>query len=280
MVKPQARKAAACFAEETYSFSERRACRLLQLSRTAKRHLKKRVDDPELIAKIKELAERRRRFGYRRLFTLLKREGINMNQKKFRRIYQEQKLSLKIRKRSKIKSQPRAPIEPPSGPNERWSMDFMTDQLGPSGRRFRVLTIVDDFTRECVALHADHSIPGLTVTKVLDKLGRHPKIFNIDNGSEFTGKVMDAWAFERGIKLDFIRPGKPNENAFIESFNGKFRDECPSENWFVSLEDVRRTIEEWRIDYNENRPHSSLGNLTPKEFADKTTREDSQNSRT
>jgi putative transposase len=268
------------YARLNYPLSERRACRLFHLSRTANRHQTIRIDDPAIITRIKELAEHRRRFGYRRLFTLLKREGIKMNQKKFRRIYREQKLSLKVRKKSKIRSAPRASIAPPKGPNERWSMDFMSDQLGPSGRRFRVLTVVDDFTRECVVLHADFSIPGVTVTRVLDKLNRRPKIFNIDNGSEFTGKVMDAWAFERGIKMDFIRPGKPNENAFIESFNGKFRDECLSENWFVSLEDVRRTIEEWRIDYNENRPHSSLGDLTPKEFADKTTREASQNSRT
>lgn len=275
MVKPAAKKAVVLYSRSAYPLSERRACRLFQLSRTANRYHTIRVDDPKVIARIKELAERRRRFGYRRLFNLLQREGINMNQKKFRRIYREQKLSLKVRKKSKIKSLPRAPIEPPSGPNQRWSMDFMSDQLGPSGRRFRVLTVVDDFTRECVALYADYSIPGLTVTKILSELKRRPKIFNIDNGSEFTGRAMDTWAFEHGVKLDFIRPGKPNENAFIESFNGKFRDECLSENWFVSLEDVRKTIEEWRIDYNENRPHSSLGNLTPKEFADQTTRSDS-----
>lgn len=202
-----------------------------------------------------------------------------MNQKKFRRIYNEQKLSLKIRKGKKLRSLPRAPIEPATGPNQRWSMDFMIDALGPTGRRFRVLTVVDDFTRECVLLHADFSIPGAAVTRELGKLQRLPEIFNIDNGSEFTGKAMDAWAFENGIKLDFIRPGKPNENAFIESFNGKFRDECLNENWFVSLEEVRKTIEAWRIDYNENRPHSSLGNLTPKEFAAQTTRKDSTLSR-
>jgi putative transposase len=271
-VRPQAKKAVVMYARSSYQLSERRACGLFRLSRTASRYKSIRVDDPKVVARIKELAERRRRFGYRRLFTLLKREGIKMNQKKFRRIYREQKLSLKIRKRSKIRSLPRTPIEPPARANERWSMDFMSDQLGPSGRRFRVLTVVDDFTRECVALYADYSIPGVTVTKILDKLNRSPKVFNIDNGSEFTGKAMDQWAFERNIKLDFIRPGKPNENAFIESFNGKFRDECLSEHWFVSLEDVRRTIEDWRIDYNENRPHSSLGDLTPKEFAAQTTR--------
>ena len=270
-MKPQARKAVVSYTQNNYPVSERRACRLFRLSRTVSRYQSKRSDDPKIIARIKELAETRRRFGYRRLFTLLKREGIKMNQKKFRRIYREQKLSLKFRKGKKIKSMPRAPIELPKARNQRWSMDFMSDALGPTGRRFRVLTVVDDFTRECVLLYADFSIPGSVVTKALDSVGELPKIFNIDNGSEFTGKAMDTWAFEKGIKLDFIRPGKPNENAFIESFNGKLRDECLNENWFVSLEEVRRTIEAWRIDYNENRPHSSLGDLTPKEFAAQTT---------
>ncbi len=279
-MKPAARKAAASFVEEHYDVSERRACRLVRVSRTSKRHKRKRVDDPELIAKIKELAERRRRWGYRRLFDQIAREGIKMNQKKFRRIYREQRLSLKHRRKSKLRTQPRVPMPPPSGPNERWSMDFMSDQLGPSGRRFRVFTLIDEFTRECVSLFADFSIPGQRVVRILEELTRIPKSIVIDNGSEFTGRVMDAWAHQNNVKLDFIRPGKPNENAFIESFNGKFRDECLNENWFISLEDVRRTIEEWRIDYNENRPHSSLGNLTPKEFADKKMREDSQNSRT
>lgn len=275
MVKPQAKKAVVCYAQDTYPVSERRACRLFRLSRTTKRYKSSRRDDPKIISKIKDLSERRRRFGYRRLFTLLKREGIKMNEKKFRRIYKEQKLSLKFRKGRKIRSMPRAPIEIPKRSNQRWSMDFVSDQLSNTGRRFRILTVVDDFTRECVLLYANFSIPGLTVTNALSGLSRLPKIFNIDNGSEFTSKAMDAWAFEKGIKLDFIRPGKPNENAFIESFNGKLRDECLNENWFLSLEDVRRTIEEWRIDYNENRPHSSLGNLTPKEFADLTMQSDS-----
>ncbi len=273
---PQARKAAVIYARTSFNISERRACRLFRLSRTVSRYKTKRdEDDPAIILKIKDLAERRRRFGYRRLFTLLKREGIFMNQKKFRRIYNEQKLSLKIRKGRKIRSMPRAPIEVPVKANQRWSMDFVSDSLGPTGRKFRTLAVVDDFTRECVLLYVDFSIPGLTVSKALDSVGRLPLIFNIDNGSEFTCRAMDQWAHDKGIKLDFIRPGKPNENAFIESFNGKFRDECLNENWFLSLEDARRTIEEWRIDYNENRPHSSLGDLTPKEFAAQTTREDS-----
>ena len=276
MVEPQARKAAALFMEERFRFSERRACRLLKLSRTTKRHRRKRVDDPVVIERVKELASRRQRWGYRQLHRLARREGLIMNQKKFRRIYREQKLSLRLRKKSKQKTQPRVPMPAPTGPNERWSMDFVSDQLGSTGRRFRVLTVIDEFTRESLALYTDFSIPGLTVTRVLEKIGRTPKSIVIDNGSEFTGRVMDSWAFEKNIKLDFIRPGKPNENAFIESFNGRFRDECLNGNWFLSLEDARRTIEEWRNDYNEHRPHSSLGGLTPKEFAEKTTRPASQ----
>lgn len=274
-MKPQARKAVVSYTQINFPVSQRRACRLFKLSRSVQRYQLQRRDDPEVIEKIKNLSERRRRFGYRRLFTLLKREGVFMNQKKFRRIYKEQRLSLKIRKGKKLRSLPRAPIEPAVKSNERWSMDFVSDQIGTTGRKFRILTVVDDYTRECLIMHVDFSIPGQSVTRALEKIGRLPKSFNIDNGSEFTGKAMDAWAFEKGIKLDFIRPGKPNENAFIESFNGKLRDECLNENWFVSLEEARRTIEEWRIDYNENRPHSSLGNLTPKEFADQTTRDDS-----
>lgn len=275
MVKPQAKKAVVSYAQNTYPVSERRACRLFRLSRSVSRYRSLKIEDPKVIKRIQELSEQRRRFGYRRLFVLLKREGIKMNQKKFRRIYSEQKLSLKIRKGRKIRSMPRAPIELPKASNQRWSMDFVSDQLGSTGRRIRILTVVDDFTRECVLLYANFSIPGLSVIHELEKLERLPQIFNIDNGSEFTGRAMDQWAHEKGIKLDFIRPGKPNENAFIESFNGKLRDECLNENWFLSLEDVRRTIEEWRIDYNENRPHSSLGDLTPKEFADKTMQRDS-----
>ncbi len=275
MVKPQAKKAVVSYAQNTYPISERRACRLFRLSRSVSRYRSLKIEDPKVIKRIQELSEQRRRFGYRRLFVLLKREGIKMNQKKFRRIYSEQKLSLKIRKGRKIRSMPRAPIEQPKTSNQRWSMDFVSDQLGSTGRRIRVLTVVDDFTRECVLLYANFSIPGLSVVHELEKLERLPQIFNIDNGSEFIGRAMDQWAHEKGIKLDFIRPGKPNENAFIESFNGKLRDECLNENWFLSLEDVRRTIEEWRIDYNENRPHSSLGDLTPKEFADQTMQRDS-----
>lgn len=280
MVKPRARKAAAIYAQNKFPISERRACRLFRLSRTVSRYSKKRSNDPKLVARLKALAELRRRFGAKRLHTLLRREGFHVNLKKLKRIYREENLLLKQRKKNKIKSTVRVPLEKPRGPNQRWCMDFVSDQLGPTGRRFRVLTVVDIFTRECVALFADFSIPGIAVARVLElaaiNRGKLPESIVIDNGSEFTGKAMDQWAHENNIKLDFIRPGKPIENAFIESFNGKFRDECLNEHWFLSLEDIRRTIEEWRIDYNENRPHTSLGNLTPREFADQlTTQQDS-----
>lgn len=254
--------------------SERRACRLVQLSRSTKRRLPKRQNDADFVRRLRELAELRRRFGYRRLHALLRREGVKVNHKKLRRIYREEKLMVRSRKKSKVRSIIRAPLTKAGRPNERWSMDFVSDQLGPSGRRFRVLTVVDSFTRECVLLYVDFSIPGATVVRELrhaaDIRGK-PTAITIDNGSEFTGKAMDQWAYENKIRLDFIRPGKPQENGFIESFNGKIRDECLNENWFLSLEDARRTIEEWRLDYNENRPHSSLGGLTPNEFATKMT---------
>lgn len=272
MVGPAARKAAADHAAIAHGLSERRACRLLRLNRGTKRYRRQKTDDPKLVERMKELAARRRKFGYRRLHTLLKREGFKVNQKKVRRIYREQRLSIKLRKRTKVRSLVRVPIASPRRANERWSMDFVSDQLGPTGRRFRTLTVVDEFTRESLALYVDFSIPGSTVVRELEKvrLARGaPRSIVIDNGSEFTGRAMDAWAHANSIALDFIRPGKPQENAFIESFNGKFREECLNENWFVSLEDARWTIEEWRLDYNNERPHSSLGDLTPAEFAAK-----------
>lgn len=273
-MKPAAKRAAAEHVQAVHALSERRACRLVKLSRTTKRRIKKRSDDAGLIARLRELAELRRRFGYRRLHVLLKRDGFRVNQKKIRRIYREQKLTVKMRKKNRLRSVVRMPMAAPTKANQRWSMDFVSDQLGPSGRRIRILTVVDVLTRECITLHASFSIPGAEVVRVLQKIVNErgmPESFSIDNGSEFTGKAMDQWAHDRGIKLDFIRPGKPQENGYIESFNGKLRDECLNENWFLSLEDVRRTIEEWRIDYNEERPHSSLGDLSPKEYANKMT---------
>jgi putative transposase len=165
----------------------------------------------------------------------------------------------------------RIELSAPERPNQRWSMDFVQDQLA-DGRRFRTLTIVDSFTRECPALEVDTSLGGKRVARVLDRLAflrGLPEAITIDNGPEFTSNALDEWAYRNNVKLDFIRPGKPIENAYIESFNGKFRDECLNDNWFLSLEDARKIVEAWRIDYNRHRPHSSLDNLTPMEYAEK-----------
>lgn len=275
MVSPKAKRTATEYVLETFGTSERRACGLMRLARSTKRYVKSRVDDPNLVKKIRDIAEARRRFGYRRIQVMLERQGTEINHKRLRRIYKEQNLHVRSRKRWKIRSLQRAPLAKPERINERWSMDFVSDQLGPSGRRFRVLTVVDGFTRECILLHAAFSISGQEVSRALTVAGKTrglPKAIIIDNGSEFTGKAMDQWAHENGVKLDFIRPGKPIENAYIESFNGKLRDECLNENWFTDLDDARKTIEEWRIDYNEERPHSSLGGLSPKWFLTKMTR--------
>lgn len=193
-----------------------------------------------------------------------------MNRKLVYRIYCEERFSLHVRTRKRIASLVRVPMPTPERPNVRWSMDFVSDQLGSTGRRFRCLTVVDDFTRECLALEVDTSLPGDRVARVLERLAflrGLPKTIVVDNGPEFTGRSMDSWAFEKGIKLDYIRPGKPVENAYIESFNGRFRDECLNEHWFVTLREAQVRIEAWREDYNRNRPHSSLGDLTPEQFA-------------
>ncbi len=283
MVEPAAKRTAALYVLGKFQqFSERRACRLLNFARSTRRYKFMRPGDPVLRARLKELAAQRRRFGYRRLHNLVRREGLKVNHKKTRRVYREEKLSLKIRKRAKLRTAPRVPLAKPERLNLRWSMDFMSDQLSQTGRRFRVLNIVDDYSREALVCEVDFSLPGTRVVQALEKLKnreRKPLSIVIDNGSEFTGKVLDQWAYYNKVDLAFINPGKPNENAFIESFNGKLRDECLNENWFISLEDARRTIEEWRLDYNKNRPHSSLGGLSPEEFVNKMTGQDSHNSR-
>jgi putative transposase len=215
------------------------------------------------------IAEKRKRFGSPRIAVMLKREGWVVNHKKVERIYTEEKLALRRRKRRKKFVGPRVPLPVATRPNQFLAMDFVQDRL-TNGRKIRTLTIVDSFTRECPALEVDTSIGGRRVARVLERLAeRHgaPEAITIDNGTEFDSKVMDEWAFKRKVRLAFIRPGKPNENAYCESFNGKFRDECLNENLFVTLDHARKLIEDWRIDYNDVRPHSSLEDLTPTEFA-------------
>ena len=219
--------------------------------------------------RLKELAGQRRRFGYRRLHALLRREGWRINHKAVHRIYVEEGLQVRKRKRKRLARVERQPMLMPQAPNQRWSMDFQHDLLA-TGQRFRTLNIVDDFCRECPAIEVDTSLPGARVVRVLDRLAETrglPREIILDNGPEMIGKVLDHWAWRNGVRLYFIDPGKPTQNAFIESFNGRFRDECLNENWFLDLADARQIIEAWRLDYNSSRPHSALGYATPQEFA-------------
>jgi putative transposase len=218
--------------------------------------------------KIRKLANERRRFGSPRIHLLLRREGLVINHKKTERIYREEGLSLRKRKRKKCGARARLIMPVPLKPNERWSMDFVTDTI-VTGRHFRALAIVDDYSRECPAIEVDTSLGGTRVVNVLEKLAETrglPEVITIDNGPEFAGRALDEWAYRKGVKLNFIRPGKPIENAYVESSNGRLRDECLNENWFINLKHARDIIESWRKDYNEARPHSSLNGLTPKEF--------------
>jgi putative transposase len=217
---------------------------------------------------LQTLATLRPRWGYRRLYRLLRREGNVANKKLVQRVYREEGLTVRRRPRKRV-AVPRTPLPAPTTADEQWSMDFVSDALG-DGRKFRALTIVDNLTRESPAIEVDTSLPGERVVRVLDALadtGRLPKAIVCDNGPEFRGEALDQWADRRGVALQFIQPGKPIQNAFAESFNGRLRDECLNESWFVSLADARQTIEAWRIDYNVARPHSGLADRTPEEFA-------------
>jgi putative transposase len=219
--------------------------------------------------KIRAIAQARPRFGYRRILVMLKREGVHIGSERLRRLYREEGLSLRMRpkRRRKLASHLRIVAPPPQGPHERWSMDFMVDSF-MNGRRFRVLTVVDIYSRHSPIIEADLSLNGAKVVAALERATKHlryPRVIQVDNGTEFQSKALDAWAFEHGVKLDFIRPGKPVDNCFIESFNARLRDECFNTNVFTSLTDARRKIEAWRVDYNEHRPHGSLGDRTPSE---------------
>jgi len=255
--------------KEVFQFSERRACVIVGLCRSSYRYQAKPNNDAEIRSRLRELAEQRRKFGSPRLHTLLLREGRVINHKRTERLYKEEGLSLRLKKRKKRISHLRVVMDRPERINQHWSMDFVSDSLY-NGRRFRVFTIVDDFSRECPALEVDHSLPGQRVTRVLDRIAMTrglPEVITLDNGPEFISKALDLWAYTNGVRLRFIQPGKPTQNAYIESFNGKFRDECLNDNVFVSLQSAQRIIETWRLDYNSERPHSSLNNMAPAEFA-------------
>ncbi len=269
MVGPIARREAVGWLQ-TRGTSLRRACHVIGLSTATWRYQRRTsATNVAVLERLQAHAAVRARFGYRRLHILLEREGLIVNHKRVHRIYQSAGLQVRRRRRKRLTRADRVPLPSASQRLERWSMDFTADTLA-DGRNFRTLNIVDDFTRECVAIEVDRSLPGLRVTRVLDRLHASiglPQTIVLDNGPEFAGRTLDAWAYARGVTLRFIRPGKPIENAYVESFNGKFRDECLNEHWFISVADAKATIEAWRIDYNTIRPHSSLDGATPHHFA-------------
>jgi len=255
---------------EKTSISERRACQLVGLSRTVLHYVQsERPGNEVLQGRIVELAQERRRFGYRRIHALLRREGVKANHKRVFRLYQEAGLAVRRRRKRHGVAIEREKLTKPSMPNAIWSMDFVSDALA-GGRRIKALTIVDDFTKESVDIVVDHGISGHYVTRVLDQAVRFrgvPDAIRTDQGPEFTGRALDQWAYRNGVQLKLIQPGKPTQNAYIESFNGRFRDECLNEHWFTSLAEARALVTAWRRDYNENRPHSALDYQTPAEFA-------------
>lgn len=254
--------------ETSLTYSERRACGLVGISRSSCDYRGTGRDDTPLRDRLCALASERRRFGYRRLHVMLRREGWHVNHKRVYRIYRAAGLTVRKRGRKRV-ARERLPAAVPARPNECWSLDFVSDTLW-WGRKIRLLTVVDACTRESLAIEVDTSLSGARVARVLDQVtgtrGAAPVEITLDNGPELTSKALDQWAYERGVRLRFIEPGKPVQNCFIESFNGRLRDECLNEHWFQSLPHARRIVEEWRIDYNRNRPHSSLGNQTPEEF--------------
>jgi putative transposase len=250
--------------------SERHACRLMELARSTHRYGSRKAEqDAGLRARLRELAAKRMRFGYRRLTAMLGREGVEVNHKRVYRLYREEGLAMRIRQRRRIRWSGPAVSPVAMRPNQRWSIDFVSDRVN-TGKVIRMLTMVDDCTRECPAIEVDTSLGGLRVRRVLDRVAAErglPEAIVLDNGPEFRGRALAAWSEERGVRLEFIQPGKPVQNAYVESFNGRLRDECLNANWFTSLSDARRKIETWRQDYNQHRPHSSLDYLPPAEFA-------------
>ena len=269
MVTPAARRQAVAHLCQGFEVSQRRACSLVGADRSVIRYRSVRPDDHVVRGRLRELAVQRRRFGYRRLLILIRREGTLVNHKKLRRLYAEERLQVRRRGGRKRALGTRAPMAMPQGPNVRWSLDFVSDTL-TDGRRFRVLTVVDDFTRECLALVADTSLSGVRVGRelgvIIARRGR-PHTIVSDNGTEFTSMAILTWSQEHVIDWHYIAPGKPTQNAFIESFNGRLRDELLNETLFTSLPHAREMLTAWADDYNTIRPHSGLGNIPPAAYA-------------
>lgn len=263
-----AKRKAVGFLRAEFSMSERRACRIAGLARSVAQYRPIPRNDGAATARLKELASANRRYGYKRLHALLRREGLVANHKRTYRLYRQEGLQVRTKKRRKLPRRDRVPIIIPAAPNERWSLDFVSDQLATC-RRFRVLNIVDDHSKFCPGQIVDVSISGEKLAAFLDDIGEIrglPKEIVLDNGPEGTSKAMFDWSERTGVRLRFIEPGKPVQNAFVESFNGRFRDECLNQNWFRSLRHAREEIDAWRIHYNTERPHSALGYQSPTEF--------------
>ncbi len=258
------------YLRDSFEVSERRACFVLSFCRSTYRYRGIAGDQAGLRQRIREIAAVRVRYGYQRIHVLLRREGWKVNHKRVYRLYIEEGLNLRSKRpKRRVSAAHRVLRDQARYINDGWSMDFVSDPLF-NGQRFRALTIVDNFSRECLCIEVKQGIKGEQVVDVLNriKISRGiPKTIRLDNGPEFISKAVDKWAYENGVTLDYSRPGKPTDNAFVESFNGSFRDECLNVNWFLSLDDARTKIEAWRRDYNEYRPHSSLGNKTPSDFA-------------
>ena len=270
MARPALRRPVVEYVHDHYPVTRRRACRLAQLHRSVFYY--RSVKDPKLAlrGRMREIARTRVRYGYRRIHVLLRREGWTLGRNQVYRLYTEEALQLrsKLPKRRKMMVARRERYVP-RRPNQAWSMDFVADQL-VNGNRFRALTIVDVFSREALAIEVGKQLRAENVVDVCNRLAATrgaPKRVFTDNGSEFSGRMFDLWAYHHGVQIDFSRPGKPTDNSFVESFNGSLRDECLNLHWFESLEDAKEKIEGWRRDYNESRPHQALNEQTPAEFA-------------
>lgn len=253
----------------TKGLSERRALAAVQMSASAFRYVPRPDGNGELRERIQALALRHKRYGVGMIHLKLQQAGMRVNYKRVERLYQEARLQVRRRKRKKVLLGERQPLGRPTAANQVWSMDFVFDRTA-DGRVLKCLTIVDDATHEAVAIEVERAISGLMLTRVLDRLAQTrglPKVIRTDNGKEFCGKAMVTWAHERGVELRLIEPGKPNQNAYVESFNGRLRDECLNEHWFPNLLQARTIIETWRREYNEDRPKKALGGLTPAAYA-------------
>lgn len=249
--------------------SERRSLAIVGMSASAYRYPAQPDRNVVLRHRIVSLAQRHKRYGVGMIYLKLRQEGEAVNYKRVERLYQEERLQVRRRKRKKVPVAERQPLFRPAAPNEVWSMDFVFDRTA-DGRVIKCLTVVDDATHEVVVIEVERAISGIGVTRVMDRLALTrglPKVIRSDNGKEFCGKAMITWAHERGVQLRLIEPGKPNQNAYIESFNGRLRDECLNEHWFPSLLHARTEIEIWRREYNEERPKKALGGLTPADYA-------------